>query len=257
MRRLGSPMVVLWSLVAWSAIYSAGQAAGPLDPRGKIHIPIGIPNSLDALKTFVEAEGNFSPGFGTYGIYFWLNDPSTGQFIAPTAPGSEHERGLGKNGALIPWTRWGGGPFALTSSVCQVEQQWEGKSLQVAAAHVEIQSTSKTPREVQLYVAVRPMGAAGGPITKIALNDKRDAILVDGRLAIWAERAPTAIGVSVEDDVADFALRGQVPNDFGVGSSGGACSGLMRYDLRLPGEGAYELGFICPVMPGRRAMPHQ
>jgi len=47
----------------------------PLDPRGKIHIPIGIPNTLDTLKTFVEAEGNFSPGFATYGIYFWVFDP--------------------------------------------------------------------------------------------------------------------------------------------------------------------------------------
>ena len=44
-----------------------------LNPRGRIHIPtrlcvalrrseVGIANSLDTLKTFVEAEGNFSPG---------------------------------------------------------------------------------------------------------------------------------------------------------------------------------------------------
>ena len=42
-----------------------------------------------------------------------------------------------------------------------------------------------------------------------------------------------------------------------MGSSGGGCSGLMRYDLRLPAEGAYQLGFICPVLPGRRAAAHQ
>jgi hypothetical protein len=232
-------------------------AAGPLDPRGQIHLPIGIPNTLDTLKTFVEAEGNFSPGFGSYGIYFWLYDASTDQLIAPTAPGAAHERGLGRNGALIPWTTWGGGNFALTSSVCQVEQTWQNQKLQVAAARVEIKSVAKTPREIQLFVALRPLGAAGGPITKIGLNDKKDAFLVDNRLAVWAESAPTAIGVSVEDDVADYALRGQVPTDFGVGSSGGSCSGLMRYDLRLPAGGAYELGFICPVQPGRRAVPHQ
>src|SRR5688500_19908040 len=126
---------VFFGLSALIVLPSLCTAAGPLDPRGKIHIPIGIPNTLDSLKTFVEAEGSFSPGFGTYGIYFWLYDPANGQFIAPTAPGAEHERGLGKNGALIPWTRWGGGDFALTSSVCQVAQKWEGKPLQVAAAH--------------------------------------------------------------------------------------------------------------------------
>jgi hypothetical protein len=250
-------VAIVCTSAAIVAPWSNSFAAGPLDPRGQIHIPIGIPNTLDTLKTFVEAEGNFSPGFGTYGIYFWLYDPSSGQFIAPTAPGAEHERGLGKNGALIPWTRWGGGDIALTSSVCQVAHKWEGKPLHIAAAQVEITSTAKTPREVQLYVALRPLGAAGGPVLKIALNDKRDAILVDGRLALWAERAPTSIGVSVEDDVAEYALRGSIPEDFGVGSSGGGCSGLMRYDLRLPAEGAYELGFICPVLPGRRATAHQ
>ena len=64
-------------LIAGMRVYidSTSLAAGPLDPRGQIHVPIGIPNTLDTLKTFVEAEGNFSPGFGTYGIYFWLYDP--------------------------------------------------------------------------------------------------------------------------------------------------------------------------------------
>jgi hypothetical protein len=255
MRRL---ILALVAVVAVGAIQPPNSpAADPLDPLGKIHLPIGIPNSLDTLKTFVEAEGNFSPGFGTYGIYFWLVDPSTGQFICPTAPGATHERGLAPDGALIPWTRWGSGDFALTSSVCQVERQWQGRPIQVAAAHVEIHSTAKTPRELQLYVALRPIGAAGGPVTKIALNEKRDAFLVNGRLALWAERAPTAIGVSVEDDVTRYALRGDMPVDFGVGSSAGSCSGLMRYDLRLPSEGAYELGFICPILPGRRAAAHQ
>jgi len=40
----------------------------PLDPRGEIHVPIGLPHTVDTLKTFVEAEGNFSPGVAE----FWL-----------------------------------------------------------------------------------------------------------------------------------------------------------------------------------------
>ena len=35
--------------------------AKALDPRGRIHIPIGNPDTLDTLKTFVEAEGALSP----------------------------------------------------------------------------------------------------------------------------------------------------------------------------------------------------
>jgi hypothetical protein len=41
------------------------QGENDLDPCGKIHVPIGIPDTLDVLKTFVETEGNFSPGFGS------------------------------------------------------------------------------------------------------------------------------------------------------------------------------------------------
>jgi hypothetical protein len=232
-------------------------AAGPLDPRGQIHVPIGIPNTVDTLKTFVEAEGNFSPGFATYGIYFWLYDPNTQQLIAPTAPGAESERGLGMRGALIPWTRWGGGDFSLTSAVCQVELPWQNKKVHVAAAQVEINNLAKKPREVQFFVALRPIGPAGGPVYSISIGDKKDTFLVDKHLALFPERAPTAIGVTVEDDIPNYAIRGEVPKEIGVGTTAGNCGGLMRYDLRLPAEGAYQLGFICPVLPGRRAVGHQ
>ena len=78
-------LVCLAPLCAFAAEPVA--ARGPLDPRGTIHIPIGIPNTLDSLKTFVEAEGNFSPGFATYGIYFWVYDPETKKLTAPTMDG--------------------------------------------------------------------------------------------------------------------------------------------------------------------------
>jgi len=79
-----------------------------LDPRGKIHIPIGIANTLDSLKTFVEAEGSVSPGVGTYGIYFWLYDQDTSRLFTPTMEGVRCVRGLAEEGHLIP--RWNGAP---------------------------------------------------------------------------------------------------------------------------------------------------
>jgi len=38
---------------------AGGTERNQLDPRGKVHIPIGIANSLDTLKTFIEAKGIF------------------------------------------------------------------------------------------------------------------------------------------------------------------------------------------------------
>ena len=55
-------------------------------------MPIGIANSLDTLKTFAEPEGCFSPGFGSYGIYFWVFDREAGKLFAP--PAGKCKRGL-------------------------------------------------------------------------------------------------------------------------------------------------------------------
>ena len=97
------------------------QGATPgLDPKGKIHIPIGIPNTLDSLKTFVEREGNFSPGLGTFGVYFWVAD-HRGRLYAPTT--EEVAYGLDPSGLLIPWTRWHSGDIEVTTEVCEVERQ--------------------------------------------------------------------------------------------------------------------------------------
>ena len=65
-----NPVSIVVAVALLPVAFAAGDAG--LDPCGKIHIPIGIANSLDTLKTFVEAEGCFSPGVGSYGVYFWL-----------------------------------------------------------------------------------------------------------------------------------------------------------------------------------------
>lgn len=53
---------VMMAIPVGGVIAAEGTELTGLDPLGKVHIPIGIANSLDTLKTFVEAEGNFSPG---------------------------------------------------------------------------------------------------------------------------------------------------------------------------------------------------
>ena len=64
----------------------------------QVHLPIGIPNSVDTLKTFVEADGTFSPGFATYGISLVAHDGKRGWIpdLRTTT------RGLSPSGYLIP-----------------------------------------------------------------------------------------------------------------------------------------------------------
>ena len=103
--------------------------ASSLDPRGRIHIPIGIPNTVDTLKTFVEAEGNFSPGVGTYGIYFWLFDRDSGKLAAPTMESVPVNHGLSEGGLPIPWSEWRAGEIAVGTELCEVEMEADGLRL--------------------------------------------------------------------------------------------------------------------------------
>ena len=59
----GARLMFCLAVFAWIGHAAADSGVSTaLDPRGEIHIPIGIANTLDSLKTFVEAEGSFSPG---------------------------------------------------------------------------------------------------------------------------------------------------------------------------------------------------
>ena len=135
MRRLLSVFLLLAIVPALS--WSGGRVAR-LDPKGRVHVPIGIANAVDTLKTFVEAEGNFSPGFATYGIYFWIYDPAAKKLSAPTGDGVECRRGLPASGYLVPWIRWATDGVEVTTEVCQVERGRVGR-LALCPHHLEKQ----------------------------------------------------------------------------------------------------------------------
>lgn len=240
-----------------AAVPALGQAADPFSPRGRLHIPIGIPDTLDSLKTFVEAEGNFSPGVGTYGIYYWLYDPDDRKVFAPTFDGVTVEHGLGRDAALIPWARWRAGQVNVKSEVCHVERSSAAGRVHVAASRATLKNESAAPKRVVLFVALRPVGAAGWDVNEIAVSPSGDALLVNGHAAVVAAQKPTGAGVADSDTVAGFASRGTVPAGRRARSESGDCSGAMRFDVDLPPASERTIGIICPVLPGRRAVRHK
>jgi len=221
-----------------------------------MHLPIGIPNSVDQLKTFVEAEGNFSPGFGSYGIYFWVRDAVTKEFYAPTHEGARCEHGLGAGGALIPWSQWRAGEVAVKTEVCEVERGSPAGPVFIVAARVELRNESSQARVVWLDAALRPVGAAGGPVRRIEARQCR-ALLVDGHPALVGERPATVAGVAATDTIGELCRQGRLPEGKTAESASGDCSGALSYCLELrPGE-ARRFGFVCPVLPGRRVVGHR
>jgi hypothetical protein len=235
----------------------AGADRHPLDPRGEIHIPIGVANTVDTLKTFVEAEGNFSPGFGTYGIYFWVWDGNAKRLYAPTMDDVECEHGLAEGGLLIPWSRWSAGDIEVTTEVCEVQQRLRKSTVLVAGARTLLRNTGQTPVEVAIYVSLRPLGAAGWPVRELRVAPENDALLVDGHTALVAKQPATASGVLATDTIRDLALAGKMPDQATAESASGDCSGALRYDLRLNPGAVKTFRFLCPVLAGRRAVGHK
>jgi len=233
-----------------------------LDPLGKVHIPIGIANTVDTLKTFVEAEGGFSPGVGSYGVYFWVYLPDggarrEGRLTAPTMPGVACRHGLAEGGLLIPWSAWSAGTVAVKTEICHVLRGAPAGAAHVVGARVHLTNTGKAARAVGLYAAIRALGPAGWPVKRIAVSDTGDALLVDGHTALVSAARPSAAGVSARDTVGRFATAGDVPDRTDASSAEGDCSGALRIDLTLHPGRTQMLRFVCPVLPGRRAVGHQ
>ena len=227
-----------------------------LDPRGEMHIPIGIANTLDSLKTFVEAEGDFSPGVGSYGIYFWLYDPAAGRLFAPTMKDVPCAHGLAEGGYLIPWAKWTAGALEIRSEICHVLQDSPQGQVHVVGARVTVRNSERESKAVCLYAALRPLGPAGFAVHSLRVDAAGDALLVEDKSALVVKQTPSRAGVVATDTIASFALRGAVPEDRSATSGQGDCSGTLRFDVTLAAGESKTFEFICPVLPGRRAVRH-
>ena len=81
--------------------------------------------------------------------------------------------------------------------------------------------------------------------------------MVEGHPAIVAKEAPSAAGVWPSDTIGSFATEGKMPGEQSARSERGECSGALRFDLTIAAGQTTALGFVCPVLPGRRAVEHQ
>ena len=245
-----------WMAMTQAAAEAAPNKPGPLDPQGRIHVPIGIANTVDALKTFVEAEGCFSPGVGSYGVYFWLYDPQTRKLTAPTMPDVPPTRGLTDEGYPIPWTAWRAGAVDVRTEVCHVRLKTPAGDADVVGARVHLANAGKADRPIVLYAALRGLGAAGWPVKHLAAAAEGDALLVDGAPALVARAGPAEAAVTATDTIGQFASRGEMPLEAGASSEKGECSGAIRLHVIVPAGKTVLSGFVCPVLPGRRAVGH-
>ena len=253
-------MKCLWIgfVLATVSLGAAERATrGPLDPRGQTHIPIGVANTLDSLKTFVEAEGNFSPGFGSYGIYFWVWDDAAKKLTAPTMDGVPCAHGLAAGGALIPWSQWRAGDLEVRTEVCAVPRTETTNTFCVVAARAQLTHRGTAAGKFSLYVALRPLGPAGWAVNSIGFSLVDDTLAANGFPAIVAGERAQAVGALTNDTIGEWARRGELPPEKYASGTNGQCSGAMRFDVTLAPGQSKTFGFTCSVLPNRRAAGHR
>jgi len=228
-----------------------------LDPRGEIHIPIGIADSLDGLKTFVEPEGVFSPGFASYGIYCWVYDRDEDILFSSTMDDVPLRYGLGAGGTLIPWVSWAAGAIQVKNELCATMIGVDAGYAHFAVSRVTLTNDNETTKTVSLYLALRALGPAGGAVPELEVSEDGMSLLVDGRLALISVAKPERAGVCAGDFIGEYARQGVMPELTHVFSEDNDCSGALRFSYQLPPGAEHTVEFICPVHPGRRIASHQ
>lgn len=227
-------------------------AHAQFDPRGKIHIAIGAPDSNDRLKTFVEPEGCFSPGVGSYGVYFMTTDPATGKLVAPTMPQVKVEYGLAPGGLPLPWSRWNAGAITVRTELCQVVVM----KAPMVAARATLTNHSANPLKTRFAAVLRPIGPAGSDV--FSMYASTDSLLVHERHALTAGHGklrPQAI-VSDSDNIVERLTRNPLPDVEEAKSEKGNCSGALVYDITLDPNTSTTLTWYCAVLPDRKIAPH-
>ncbi|MGC8833276.1 MAG: hypothetical protein ACP5R4_04405 [Armatimonadota bacterium] len=219
-------------------------------PRGDTHIVIGVPQSLDAFKTFVEPGGSFSPGVRSFGVSLWIYDRAGGKLHAPEAMAEKALKWRFRRGYIpVLHCEWQAGPVHVETTLSADGDT--GASEIVDTFTARVRNNSSADANVTVYLAIRSMGPAGGPVSALGLAPSGTEVLVNGAPLVFAERKPDGWGcVSYSlsgKDISEYLLEGKLPDEQSISDKSTWGSGALAYELNLPPGQEERLGWVFPV----------
>jgi len=207
-------------------------------PAGKTHIVLAVPGSAEFDKTYVEPDGSVSPGVGSYGLTTWLYDISNHRLYAPDEMEEDRLNFHLEDGHIpIAHSSWNAGTLHLEKRITVVLKNPDSLESEVYM-EVKIDAPGEKAADFLLYVAIRPLGPAGGPVKAISAIDNGRTVLLNGTPAIQFDPAPTSFGAtsfnSGGDDISRWAKRGSVPLGQSISSDSlGLARGAAVYHLHI------------------------
>jgi len=238
--------------------------------RSDTHIILGVPGTIDGLRTPVEPGNSFSPGPGTYGVSTWIYNQ--GELHAPeTKPIEELDWCFTDGHIPIVKSAWNAGGINVSSRLFTTGDAQISDIRDYFA--VELENATDKTAEASFYLVIRSVGPAGGPIR--SLSYKNSNVIINDRPSLLALEEPSGFGAVCYEktgkDIGCFLKAGTMPNETeaeddtpwdgsmfyklkqtaGENPEGATwVSGALEYKLTLePGE-KKELFFICHVQAG-------
>jgi hypothetical protein len=217
-----------------------------LAPRSDLRVFLGEPGAPEANKTTVEPGNVFSPGMRTFGITWWLRFPDTKTFFATET-------------AALDCLKWHFEDGFLPLLHCDVQTNGisvhhslfqDGHALdqsESVCGQIQITNTGSNEIHIQLFLALRSLGPAGGPVTELKIGQDQRSLWIPSRgLPLFGvDQVPNAAGCGIGDP-SPAASQGSVPGDNSISDADGWCFGLFRFDLTLFGGRTWQVHLDCP-----------
>jgi hypothetical protein len=195
--------------------------ARPADPwpRGRGHVVLAVPGSLEAQKAYHEPGGSFSPEFRSFGVSLWITD-RLGAILetSDSIPMSQiRQRMVWSDGAVVP---------SIRTETSEYVANW---SLGPAAGASRLLLNPKLGTGHKLMLAIRSVGPAGAAIESLLWTGGE--LVVNGRYKLRLSPSPTSVYVGPE------GVPGWTTASAGSSTECHAQNGWCFARLELPAKG--------------------
>lgn len=236
-----------------------------IPPRSDTRVFLGEPGAPEATKTTVEPGNVFSPGMLTFGVTWWLRIPEDNLFFATESAPLETLKWHYEDG-FLPLLHCETHVDSLSIRHTLFQDGAASSRSEAVCGQVQITNRGSAPANIELFIALRSLGPAGGPVKRLGVGPSgKEFILPDRGLPVLGfDRNPSAIGCGVGDpsplaragrvpveisatDLAPVDMEDDLPPDARPDYSAGWCYGLARYDITLHPDEVWHVRFDCPM----------
>jgi hypothetical protein len=156
-------------------------------PRGRGHVVLASPGTAAADKGYLEPGGSFSPSVGSFGVSIWLSDEQ-GHLVATS---DDLPLATIRQELVLPD---GAGWAGIVTDTPHYHAQWSSQGNRQWTLQLTPQSFSKG----RMFVVIRSIGPAGGPVR--SLNWNGQVLTINERWAAVFNSAPVAVDIGEEGE---------------------------------------------------------